>query len=184
MATDEYNELLVERVRSFVNTYELHEDEDRLRTPADLLGWFEEMDLLDETAPGPPKVTTADLDLAHQLRATLRDLLRSKRDGVPTESHAAHEVEELSAELPLRVVLWSDGQPYLVPAVAGARHALARILAAVAAMAPNNWERLKICAADDCEWVYYDSSRNHSRRWCSMEGCGNRSKVRTYRTRH
>jgi hypothetical protein len=39
-------------------------------------------------------------------------------------------------------------------------------------------ERLKVCARDTCRWAYYDASRNHARRWCSMSGCGNYVKMR------
>jgi predicted RNA-binding Zn ribbon-like protein len=50
-------------------------------------------------------------------------------------------------------------------------------------MADGSWERLKVCPADDCLWAFYDRSRNRSRRWCDMEVCGNRAKVRGYRER-
>jgi hypothetical protein len=43
--------------------------------------------------------------------------------------------------------------------------------------------RVKLCGGDDCRWAFYDNSRNGSRQWCSMEVCGNRQKVRTYRSR-
>ncbi len=33
------------------------------------------------------------------------------------------------------------------------------------------------CAADDCTWLFLDTSKNHSRRWCDMKSCGNRTKV-------
>ena len=45
------------------------------------------------------------------------------------------------------------------------------------------WERLKACPAEDCEWAFFDVSRNRSRTWCSMEECGNRAKTRRYRRR-
>ena len=41
--------------------------------------------------------------------------------------------------------------------------------------------RLKRCVA--CPWLFLDRSRNGSRRWCSMEHCGNRAKVRAHRER-
>lgn len=43
--------------------------------------------------------------------------------------------------------------------------------------------RLKVCAADDCGWLFIDDSRNASRRWCDMKECGNRAKVRRFRAR-
>ena len=58
------------------------------------------------------------------------------------------------------------------------------LLAAVADIqCAGTWERLKACAADDCQWAFYDVSRNRSRTWCSMEECGNREKTRRYRQR-
>jgi predicted RNA-binding Zn ribbon-like protein len=40
-----------------------------------------------------------------------------------------------------------------------------------------DWTLLKKCANPTCILWFYDTSKNHSRRWCSMEGCGNRHKV-------
>lgn len=41
--------------------------------------------------------------------------------------------------------------------------------------------QVRVCAAPDCDWLFLDTSRNGSRRWCDMRVCGNRSKVRRYR---
>lgn len=43
--------------------------------------------------------------------------------------------------------------------------------------------RIKQCATPGCGWVFWDTSKNHSRRWCSMEGCGNRAKGRRFSAR-
>lgn len=44
--------------------------------------------------------------------------------------------------------------------------------------------RVRECAATSCTWLFVDRSRNRSRRWCSMETCGNRAKAhRHYRRR-
>ncbi|HEV8389568.1 MAG TPA: ABATE domain-containing protein [Dongiaceae bacterium] len=45
-------------------------------------------------------------------------------------------------------------------------------------------ERLKSCAGLDCGWVFLDATRNGRRRWCEMEVCGSRAKMRRYRHRH
>jgi predicted RNA-binding Zn ribbon-like protein len=37
---------------------------------------------------------------------------------------------------------------------------------------------VRACAGHDCGWLFVDSSRNHSRRWCDMADCGNRAKAR------
>jgi predicted RNA-binding Zn ribbon-like protein len=43
--------------------------------------------------------------------------------------------------------------------------------------------RLRVCAADGCGWVFLDTSKNGTRRWCSMNICGNREKARRFKTR-
>ena len=44
-------------------------------------------------------------------------------------------------------------------------------------------ERIRMCAADTCAWVFLDTSKNHSRRWCDMNVCGNRAKARRFSAR-
>lgn len=43
--------------------------------------------------------------------------------------------------------------------------------------------RVKACADADCGALFYDTSRNRSRRWCAMEDCGNRAKARRHYAR-
>jgi predicted RNA-binding Zn ribbon-like protein len=43
--------------------------------------------------------------------------------------------------------------------------------------------RLRQCAGDDCGWIFEDTTRNRSRRWCEMGDCGNVAKVRRFRLR-
>jgi predicted RNA-binding Zn ribbon-like protein len=40
---------------------------------------------------------------------------------------------------------------------------------------------IRQCPGDECGWLFLDTSRNHSRRWCEMRICGNRAKVRRFR---
>lgn len=57
-------------------------------------------------------------------------------------------------------------------------HAAAELLRSKADLA-----RVRECGSDTCEWLFIDKSRNHSRRWCDMNDCGNSAKVRRYRQR-
>jgi predicted RNA-binding Zn ribbon-like protein len=78
---------------------------------------------------------------------------------------------------------WTAGGVGVVAAEEGAVGALARIgLAAHETVAAQGWWRLKICAFDECEWAYYDQSKNRSRSYCEY-GCGNKVKTRAYRAR-
>lgn len=44
----------------------------------------------------------------------------------------------------------------------------------------NGLQRVSECAGETCGWLFYDTSRNHSRRWCDMKDCGNRAKARRH----
>ena len=69
-------------------------------------------------------------------------------------------------ERDLRRVLW--------PIVASALELLTK----------GDLTRVRECpGSDDCGWLFYDDSRNRTRRWCSMEGCGSRVKMRRYYAR-
>jgi predicted RNA-binding Zn ribbon-like protein len=56
--------------------------------------------------------------------------------------------------------------------------------AAAALLVSPELSRLRQCGGDDCGWLFLDRSRNRSRQWCTMEDCGNLSKVRRFRRRH
>ncbi|MDX3067990.1 CGNR zinc finger domain-containing protein, partial [Streptomyces sp. ND04-05B] len=45
------------------------------------------------------------------------------------------------------------------------------------------WQRLKGCGAPDCHWAYFDRSPAGRGRWCSMQVCGARAKMRRYRAK-
>ena len=52
-----------------------------------------------------------------------------------------------------------------------------------AAVEHGRWARLKACPREECEWAFYDRSKNRSGRWCQMEVCGNIEKARAFRRR-
>lgn len=69
------------------------------------------------------------------------------------------------------LVGWDDG-PLLdrIPRVISS--------AAVQTLISGRASRVKACAGAGCDWLFVDDSRNHLRRWCSMDECGNRAKMR------
>jgi predicted RNA-binding Zn ribbon-like protein len=72
---------------------------------------------------------------------------------------------------------WSDDGPAsLLWAVA---HDMGSLLTDTTSLA-----RVRTCRLDTCGWLFLDQSRNRTRRWCSMEGCGNVAKARTFHARH
>ena len=50
-------------------------------------------------------------------------------------------------------------------------------------VATGRWRAVRECASDTCSWMFLDTSKNHSRRWCEMARCGNRDKVQRFRAR-
>ena len=72
----------------------------------------------------------------------------------------------------------------LDPTADGVRGAIGRILGIVfLAELDGSWHRFRMCADPTCTTVFYDRSKNHSAKWCSMQNCGNRNKVRAFRER-
>jgi predicted RNA-binding Zn ribbon-like protein len=161
-------------VRDFVNTidHELHTDE--LATPAGLSAFLVRHGLLDA---GQADERQREQSVA--LRAGLHDALEL--------NHAAREsslvaLDDVLAGLAVRLH-WAGDGVVAVPAEEGVAGALTRIgLAAHDVRASEVWWRLKICAFDECEWAYYDLSKNRSRHYCEY-GCGNKVKTRAYRAR-
>jgi predicted RNA-binding Zn ribbon-like protein len=51
-------------------------------------------------------------------------------------------------------------------------------------MLSPDMSRLRACELDTCRWLFLDTSKNHTRRWCKMKVCGNRMKARRYQVRH
>ncbi len=48
----------------------------------------------------------------------------------------------------------------------------------------ENMRLLRACEKPDCRWLFLDTSKNHSRRWCDMKICGNRMKARRFKAQH
>ena len=197
----------LELVRQFVNTRELDDGEEteELETPERLSAWLAEHELL----PRRVKLDQDDLRHAVRLREALRGMLLAN-NGAPLDPQTVETLNSAVAGTSVSVRFDEAGRPELAVACSGLDAAVARIAAIVydaivdgtwprlKACAADDcqwafydrsknrsgtWERLKACAAEDCQWAFYDTSRNRSRTWCSMEVCGNRAKTRAYRAR-
>jgi Conserved protein containing a Zn-ribbon-like motif, possibly RNA-binding len=148
---------------------------ERLHTPDDLTAW-----LTDRFGPLGTPASEADLTEARHLRAAIARMARSLADGGPL---APDDIDDLNRRAtPPPVVPHLPGgttppPPVLVPATLStiARDAITTFASG---------SRVRRCSADDCALIFYDSSRPNARRWCSMQRCGNRNKVRGYRSRH
>ncbi|MFC8434047.1 CGNR zinc finger domain-containing protein [Streptomyces sp. NPDC057253] len=153
-------------VQSLVNTLDLESGADAL-----------------ETAEGRARfaLTEGEAAGARELRESLRVALLAHAGHPPHRS--VTPLGELLAAAPLLVtVSTADGAAALAPA--DTRPLLSRVAAAVAeSLVAGTWTRLKACEAVDCHWAYYDRSPAGRGRWCSMQVCGARAKMRRYRAR-
>ncbi len=169
----------LDAVREFVNTLDLENHEDAIAEPAHLAGWLAEHGLLEGAAPA----TDAQVAAAAELREAIRQMLLTNA-GVETDPAAPATLDAAARRAGLAVRFHAGGASTLEPEAAGVDASLGRIVAIVAqSMAEGTWPRLKACLADDCQWAFYDHTRNHSGRWCNMAVCGNRTKVRAFRAR-
>ncbi|MGA2136792.1 MAG: CGNR zinc finger domain-containing protein [Bryobacteraceae bacterium] len=56
-------------------------------------------------------------------------------------------------------------------------------LSAAELLTSDDLAAIRECPGPDCGWLFLDTSRNRRRRWCDMQDCGNRAKVRRFRTK-
>lgn len=122
------------------------------------------------------------------LREELRDWLATGAGaaGAAGVVGAASEgqLAKVFSTTPMQAILTSDGPTLVAAADSGFDRLAGELIAAVFhAQHVGALRHVKVCANDHCRWVFYDTSRNHSGRWCSMLACGSRLKARTYRQR-
>src|SRR5689334_21178308 len=164
-------------VIDFVNTADPDSGE-VMEGPEDLLRWLGGRELLSAGEPAGPE----DYARAIELREALRRTMLANNGGA--EDSSATALLEAAVRRGELSVHFRDGTALLEPCAAGPSGALAALLAPVAeAMSDGTWARVKACRAEDCQWAFYDFSRNRSGTWCDMAVCGNREKVRAYRAR-
>ncbi|MER7933812.1 CGNR zinc finger domain-containing protein [Streptomyces sp. NPDC093272] len=153
-------------VEALVNTLDLESGADALDTPDGRA----RLGVTEDTVPA-----------ARVLRESLRATLLAHAGHPP--HRAVIPLGDLLADAPLRVAVDpADGSAALAAADEGPL--VSRVAAAIAAaLVEGAWTRLKACEAATCHWAYYDRSPAGRGRWCSMEVCGARAKMRRYRAK-
>ena len=167
-------------VIDFVNTLDPDEATDAFATPTGLVQWLAERGLL---RPDAPPASDIERREATRLREALRALML-EHNGAAADAQAAGWLESIARRGDLAVHFGDRGAVTVAPRAEGVDGALASVLVPVVdAIGDGSWQRVKACRASDCEWAFYDRSRNRSGVWCEMAVCGNREKVRAYRGR-
>lgn len=129
--------------------------------------------------------TASDRDLAdgRVLREAIARIAQATSDGLPVPAEAVDTINLFAATPDIPPVL-AGGNRQAGRSRARPGQALSTMAReAVGLFAPESADRIRECAADGCALVFADDSRSNNRRWCSMQRCGNRAKVRTHRSR-
>ena len=170
----------LELVRRFVNSLDVEDGVDQFESASSLEGWLRERELIE---PGDT-IKEEERSRAIAFREGLRDLMLVHH-GLPLRDGTIDGLNEALGGANLRPEFRGDAL-LLRPGSAcqGIDGVMARLVAIIhRAMIDDRWSRLKVCPADDCQWAFYDHSKNRSGKWCSMAVCGNRAKARSFRQR-
>ncbi|UDY24749.1 CGNR zinc finger domain-containing protein [Nocardioides sp. Kera G14] len=127
--------------------------------------------------------TKAELEAVRALRGPLRALLLAGRDEAAEMVNAILDEAGAVPRLVRHETLdWHiHAEPPNAPFVT--QLAVETAMAMVDVIRDNESSRIAVCAADDCDSVALDLSRNRSKRFCSTT-CGNRAAVQAYRARN
>jgi len=167
---------------------------EKLPTLDSALGWFvdrgvihtEGADRVRAQAAAHASVEATELARVHRVRSALRDVAHAISEHRAPDTGS---LETINRALHARQII------ELVPAPDGCsvdhRHvgdpiddALARLTEPlVLELTEGHPERIKTCASDTCDWIFYDASRTSRRRWCDMATCGNRAKAARHRAK-
>jgi predicted RNA-binding Zn ribbon-like protein len=155
----------LELLQRFVNTHnhDFPADWDRIGTPGKAEAWLREKRLAVD------RVSEPDVARLRELREAIRRLAIGDPAALRQVAGAAR----------LTVVVDENGRTSLEPARGGVDGAVATLLGILhEAQLSGEWSRMKACR--QCEYVFYDRSKNRSAAWCAMSICGNRTKNRAY----
>ena len=183
---DHQHEMSLDDTFDFMNTLELDEGSlvDRLQTAADATRWLADRGLIHAGAAAPHEA--AALERIRSVREALREVAHAVAEHRGADAAAIAEVNRaIQARERVELVAESDGVSV------GHSHvgdplddALARLAdPLVHEISTGNADRVRICANDTCQWVFFDESRAARRRWCDMATCGNRAKAARHRAR-
>jgi len=155
--------------------------QDDLVTFSDLLVWVREAGLIKEQW----RCSGTDFARFKDLRSAIYQMFAGTRDGRPKPEALAKFNAHLQEAMGRTQIERSAGA-YRMVSVSSTpadrlRFEITRAAAEV--LLSRRLDRVRQCAGDTCTWLFLDTSRNGTRRWCEMQSCGNRTKIRRFRKR-
>jgi predicted RNA-binding Zn ribbon-like protein len=189
-------------VNSLDNRYRDDGPNEMLSGYGDLVRFLAESHLLDPqrarslTKAVPPEAGSRALECARELREAAAAILYSAVAGDPPPAADLRLLERYFQEASRHRELSWEKTPADGPAARAGlvwrwgRHEndpnlpvwiLADCLSDV--LLSDQMTQVRTCAVDTCRWLFLDTSKNHSRRWCNMKVCGNRMKARRFQAK-
>jgi predicted RNA-binding Zn ribbon-like protein len=164
----------LERLIGFVNTNDVQAAQDRLRDPEQTRGWlvaegfegFEADELGDDD-------WAAIIDFREGVRAAA-----AANNGYGLDTDTVAGLRRAIDRLGFTVRAGTDASLEVASATPAGRALAPLVGALMAAQADGSWTRVRACARDTCRWLFYDTTRNRSRTWCTSTTCGSREKAR------
>jgi predicted RNA-binding Zn ribbon-like protein len=167
-------------IQALVNTLNAEAGLDLLATRAEAAQWL----VAAGQVTAGSGLTGAEHQVFVELREAIRGVLAAHTDRLENPAAASRLTVALACcRLDLAIDPAGD-----VRLVSADHDPFRRVIGAVAiavaeAAVGGTWARLKSCPGHLCGWAFYDRSASGQSRWCSMQLCGSRSKMRAYRGR-
>lgn len=169
----------------FINTLAIVDGQphDFWQTDGDVEAWLQQADLATDTTPKVRHEAGALLQAARQLRQMIRDAVQQLKAGAAVDTQA---LNDYLSEADSHLQLVHDDKGALQLRRVYADHTVAQRLGRVAEQAATlltqeDVSRIRTCEHPACILWFYDRTKAHRRRWCSMALCGNRAKVARFR---
>jgi predicted RNA-binding Zn ribbon-like protein len=167
-------------LRRYVEQGVAHVVSDELATKSQLESWLSARDLSAENT----RLSEHDRRGALALREALRSFIQLSPNDREANSAAAAQFNAAAVNFPLTLMMLKGGEVALRPSRLSPASGLGTVVAELQQLAATDrLDRLKMCASEECHWVFYDRSKPANRRWCNSALCGNRQKTRAYRER-
>ena len=161
----------LERLIGFVNTNEPQAAQDQLRDPEATRTWLVAHGL---------QVGELDRDDWAAMLA-FREGVRAAaaaNNGYGVDTGAVAALGQAIDRLGFTVRAGADANLEVASTTPAGRALAPLVGALMTAQADGSWTRVKACARDSCRWLFYDTTRNRSRTWCTSTTCGSREKAR------
>jgi predicted RNA-binding Zn ribbon-like protein len=183
----------------FANTKDWHASAaplEELNSYSDLIDWGQQAGLvppelavkLKLTATEHPENATITYDFAIEVREAIYRIFSRNYAGKPILEADLSLLNSVACQAMAQLRITSDGREYRwqLPATLEGANLIVWPVARAAAdlLTSNQVSRVRECEDDrGCGYLFIDQTKNHSRRWCSMESCGNRAKARRHYSR-